>query len=360
MPAAVPMRNILYMYCYAWDLFHEGRTLAAELDADAPFQDLLAHVLAGAMTRLVRSGLARDYRARSAVVEPLRGCPDFAASIALLARRRRAIVSRFEELSLDTTRNRILKAAMHMLAAADGLDGGLRRRLGGLIRRMEPVGTLRLHAGSFAGHGHHRAAAGYRLPLALARLVLECRVPIAGTGGHRFVAPLGDEVAMGALFEAFVRNFLRREQDAFQVGRQTLQWRAEGAPDQLALLPLMRTDISLTDISLNAPGRRIIIEAKFYREALQHSHEVGKARSAHLYQLFSYLRNVPAMPGAPPVEGILLYPASGPPPAMDVVVHGHRLRLASIDLGAPWAAIRGQLLALSLPQAGRDAGAVPS
>ncbi len=355
MADAVPMRNVLYMYCYAWDLFHEGEALAADLDAELPFQDLLARVLAGAVARLVRAGLARDYRERSEAVEPLRGRPDFAASIALLARRRRAIVSRFEELSLDTPQNRILKAAMRLLAAADGLDGGLCRLLGGLLRRMEPVGALRLHAGSFAGLGHGRAAAGYRLPLALARLVLECRVPIAGTGGHRFVAPLDDEVAMGALFEAFVRNFLRREQDDFEVGRQTLQWRAEGAPDQLALLPRMQTDISLA-----APGRRIIIETKFYREALQYHHDIGRARSAHLYQLFGYLRNAPVLPDEPPVEGILLYPASGPPPAMDVVVHGHRVRLATLDLGAPWSAIRARLLALAAPHAGRDAGAVPS
>ena len=63
------------------------------------------------------------------------------------------------------------------------------------------------------------------------------------------------------------------------------------------------------DVILESPNRRIIMDAKFYRQALSTRFETSKLRSAHLYQLLAYLRNreATAEPG-PQHEGILLYP----------------------------------------------------
>jgi hypothetical protein len=51
---------------------------------------------------------------------------------------------------------------------------------------------------------------------------------------------------MGALFEAFVRNFLRREQRLFSVARPKVPWAvAAAASSDPRWLPDMQTDVSL-------------------------------------------------------------------------------------------------------------------
>ena len=61
---------------------------------------------------------------------------------------------------------------------------------------------------------------------------------------------------MGLLFQAFVRNFLEREQDTFNIAAPKVDWDLvpEAGSDPL-WLPEMRTDVVLTN-----PWRRIVIE----------------------------------------------------------------------------------------------------
>ena len=67
-----------------------------------------------------------------------------------------------------------------------------------------------------------------------------------------------EDAAMASLFERFLLNFYRREQTAFRVRSETLQWQATfGDLRDLEYLPMMRTDVSL-----ESPARKIVIDAK--------------------------------------------------------------------------------------------------
>ncbi|MFO7891762.1 MAG: restriction endonuclease, partial [bacterium] len=65
-----------------------------------------------------------------------------------------------------------------------------------------------------------------------------------------------------------------------------------------------------TDISLRSSTRKIIIDTKYYKEALKGNFNTEKVLSGHLYQLFSYIENQkkPDDPLTQNCEGILLYP----------------------------------------------------
>ena len=65
----------------------------------------------------------------------------------------------------------------------------------------------------------------------------------------------------------------------------------------------------------------------------------GKFRSEHLYQLAAYLQNLE--PGA---EGILLYPTAGVAVDQSYTLHGHRVRVTTLDLNRPWPEIASTLL----------------
>ena len=100
------------------------------------------------------------------------------------------------------------------------------------------------------------------------------------------------------------------------------------------------------DVILEAPNRRIIMDAKYYREVLG-GRFGGKLHSANLYQLLAYLRNreATAVPGSKH-EGMLLYPTVGETVAVDIRLEGFSIRARSIDLSQDWRNIRDDMLAL--------------
>jgi 5-methylcytosine-specific restriction enzyme subunit McrC len=51
-------------------------------------------------------------------------------------------------------------------------------------------------------------------------------------------------------------------------------------------LPSMRVDVFLRN-----KDRKIIIDTKYYAEAIQNYHGIEKFHSGNLYQIFSYLKN---------------------------------------------------------------------
>ena len=95
-----------------------------------------------------------------------------------------------------------------------------------------------------------------------------------------------DEKKMPMLFENFVKNFYQKEQSHYKVSSKRIYWDGTFADKASAeALPSMLTDVTLED-----PTRKIIIDCKFYKEALTQHHR-KTVSSANLYQLFAYLKN---------------------------------------------------------------------
>ena len=70
-----------------------------------------------------------------------------------------------------------------------------------------------------------------------------------------------------------------------------------------------------------------------------------RVRSGHIYQVFAYMRNLASAPDSPArVEGMLLYPAVDNSLDSEYEVHGHRLRVFTVDLDRDWADIHRSLL----------------
>jgi 5-methylcytosine-specific restriction enzyme subunit McrC len=145
---------------------------------------------------------------------------------------------------------------------------------------------------------------------------------------------------MGALFEAFVRNFLKHEQDQFQVSRDKVRWNVTADAAALKWLPEMQLDVLLS----SAAGR-MVIETKFYAQPFQERYDTQKLRSDHLYQLLTYLRHLGACPGPQP-SGLLLYAGAAQPIELRYEVAGVTVRVETLDLDQPWPMIRRDLLAM--------------
>ena len=142
----------------------------------------------------------------------------------------------------------------------------------------------------------HRNNSYYGFLLSICRLVHSLSMPDpAEGGGRRFRDLVSDEKVMERVFEEFIRNFYTlKKQEFHHVGSVHLKWNAVAADAaNLDLLPAMRTDLSLRSTT-----RSIIIDAKYYKDAIQQYYGTKKAHSGNLYQLL----RLSACGKAPPVE----------------------------------------------------------
>lgn len=345
MDRKIPIANIYYLLCYAWSHVDERDVVRLEeLEGLKRVHDLLGKVLAEGTFRLIRRGIDRGYREVREDLAGIRGKIAVGETAKRALRARSQVTCDFEELSHDVLHNRILRSTLRSLLRLPDLDSAVRARVRNAYTKLDGVSVVRLSRWLFQQVQLDRNRRYYRFLLSVCHLIHEQLLVDEQSGEARFTD--FSEERMEKLYEDFIIEFYRREQDRYRVNHQgrRIEWVNEGtADDQRSRIPRMEADVIL-----EGSDRRIIMDAKFYREALQSQYGgKPKMRSDHLYQLLAYLRNREATetPG-PKHEGMLLYPVVDAQVAADLRLEGFPIRARSIDLAQDWRDIHDDMLAL--------------
>lgn len=350
----IPIRNLYYLFCYAWRRFPDGGAVDVGVDSSPDLPNLFARLLVTDANRLLRRGLDRSYRSFIEETRAPRGRMLLDLIVKEQTLRRGAVICAVDELTTDVLHNQIIKASARALARRRGLDDEHAHELGLLVQRMAQVSDLRLNADTFRRVQLSRNNRQYGPLIKLCELVFHAQLPEEGGDGSRFADILKDEKLMAAVFEDFLRNFYAHEQRAFRVGRETMAWDARPLGDvDGAYLPAMETDITL-----RSRERTIVMDAKFYKEVLASRAGPGKVRSGHLYQLYAYLEHAALRAPHLPCGGALIYPAIGGELSLRYNLRGHEVLVRSIDLTQPWQDIRQALLEIPL-SFGKDIAPTP-
>ena len=351
----IPVRNLWLLMLYASDLFRiHGRNEVALEDDPDELPDLVGEILAHAVEQRQRRQLSLGYRSRNDVLHRVRGRIDVFATETrqLLARGR--VACRFDELTIDTPRNRFVRAALSRIAR--------------LARRPEVAHRCRKHASGLKmlGVGGHPPApaeiraerfgrhdADDRVMVAAARLAFDLALPTEAAGASPLPRPGRDEQWVRGVFERAVRGFygvvLSAQGWRVEPGGRWFQWAVErSTPGIDKILPQMRTDVVLEHRS---SGRRIVIDTKFNSILTSGWYREETLRSDYLYQIYAYLRSQAGLgdPLADRAEGVLLHPAVGRNIDETAVIQGHAIRFATVDLAAESGTIRRQLLKVTAP-----------
>jgi 5-methylcytosine-specific restriction enzyme subunit McrC len=326
----IPIGNIFYLFCYAWNRFKEGAhtRVAAENAPDTPH--LFARALLAALEAIGARALDRDYVEREADLRHIRGKINISRSMRLSVTHPGYAACVFSELEQDVIPNQIIKATLKQLIKTNVLESAARDAVFGRARWFADVSDVRVDTSMFRRVKLHRNNGHYGLALAICELIHHCLLPDEHNGGYRFRAPEDDDTLMAKVFEDFLRNFWRLEQSEYKVSVEQLSWAAIGSPDHLALLPDMRTDVVL-----RRPGRTIIADAKYYRSAVTSYFGVDKLISANIYQIQAYMRAMERTKGGE-TEGLLVYPTTSRTLELDYRIDDRMLRVRTVDLSAPW------------------------
>ena len=351
----IPVRNLWLLMLYASDLFRiHGKNVVALEDDPDELPDLVGELLAHAVEQRQRRRLSLGYRSRSDVLHRVRGRIDVLATETrrLLARGR--VACRFDELTIDTPRNRFVRAALGRIARlVRRRDVAHRcRKLASGLKTLgvgaHPPTPAEMRADRFGRHD-----ADDRFMVAAARLAFDLALPTETTGASALPRPDRDERWVRGLFERAVGGFygvvLTGRGWRVEPGGTRLRWPVErSTPGIGKVLPAMLTDVVLEH---RASGRRVVIDTKFTSILTRGWYREETLRSGYLYQMYAYLRSQAGRgdPIADRAEGVLLHPSVGRNIDETAVIQGHAIRFATVDLAAPSATIRRQLLMVAEP-----------
>jgi 5-methylcytosine-specific restriction enzyme subunit McrC len=351
MASTIPLRNIWLLFLYAADLvrFKDATRVQAEAARDLP--ELLARLLLQVVRQRLRRNLSRGYQPKQAVLTRVRGRIDVltTASGQLLEQGR--VACRFEEHTMDTPRNQLVRAALDYLAVM--LDTpevvheccALSQQLGRL-----GVSTNRPSRAALTTDQVSRNETADLLMVSLAQMVFEAFIPSEQAGQFHAVAVDANEHLVRRLFEKAVANALRLQMQplGWQVKRgRKLHWPVAHSSDGIKdHLPGMQTDIEMMHAGQR---RKLVIDTKFTQIFTETQYKTEALRSGYLYQLYAYLRTQEAelqANGIEHSEGMLLHPQCGQALDAYVDLQGHRIRFKTIDLMSTPEDFEKQLLSI--------------
>ncbi len=344
---SIPIKNLYYLLSYAWNKLEPLGPVEVAGDGPTELLNLLARVFNQATRNLLKRGLDQRYRPAARDLAGLKGKLLYSETLRRNLLYQQKTHCEFDEFSADILTNQILVATLRKLLRSPELDRSLRRVSRQLLAQFPHLSPRKIQGRDFQKlriHRHHRT---YELALSVSELLHRQLLPGEAAGTYQFLDFRRDERQMSQLFEAFLFQFYRQEQQRYEVRREHIHWklRTDQAPHR-DFLPLMRTDLSLENDT-----EKIIIDAKYYRRTLQEYFGKQSIQSSNLYQLFSYLLNQESEAAhSLQTRGILLYPTTSID--RDLVYHweGHPLEIRTVDLSQDWPLIHQRLLALLSPQ----------
>jgi len=339
----IPIQNVYYLLCYAWDKLAEKDVVSVEAIDATSLADLFARVLINGTNHLLKRGFDRGYVSQQEWTGRVRGRICFQEA----TRRNPTTTGRlpcdFDELSYSIVHNQILKATMRRLIRTYGLAAELSESLSQICHRLSDIADIELTSRVFGRVQLHRNNQFYEFLLKVCELIYRNLLVSEKSGTSKFMDFVQDRHQMAILFEEFVRNFYRLHAAEFEVRREDIYWWRWIAADKVAagLLPKMQTDISLT-----STRRKIIIDCKFTPEVTQHHFEAEKLHSSHLYQVYAYMSNLPEGKLTDTCEVMLLYPTVDSPLSASYMDKGRKISIRTINLNQPWEGIHQDLLGL--------------
>ena len=341
----VPIQNIYYLLCYAWNKLDERDVVDVSVSDYTHLVDLFAKVLINGTTYLFKKGLDRDYVDIEEDTRSLRGKIQISPSIKRNLFHQSMASCRFDELSYDVPHNQILKAAFRILLRVRELEKSLKEEVSVLYKRFPNVSDIALESRHFGMVRLNRNNYFYDFLLRVCRIIHESVLVDEKTGMASFMDFVRDDYRMAYVFEEFVRNFYRKEQTGFKVGREYIKWAIAELGAYDAYLPGMETDTSLT---AKDNSRKIVVETKYYKNIF-HTWRGSQEKfiSAHLYQLYAYLKNLGSKGGVDSnCEGILLYAAVDQDVDFRSSRPGHDLRVKTLNLDQDWKGIYEELIGM--------------
>ena len=335
----IRVRNLFHMLAYAFSALTEQGYRAVAMEDFDNAVELCAAILERGVSLQLKRGLGQEYVNRTEARSSLRGTIKVTESVKSQAVWRRQLVCSYDEFSVDTTMNRVIKATVALLVRAD-ISRARKQSLKKLMVFFADVRDIDLHTVDW-NMRYDRNNRTYRMLMAVCWLVVKGLLQTQSDGATRMM-DFFDEQRMSRLYEKFILEYYRREYPRLRASASFVEWALDDGMSEG--LPAMRSDITLS-----AGGRVLIIDAKYYAATMQRNFDKRSVHSGNLYQIFAYVKNKQAAleraGESVEVSGMLLYAATDEEVQPDFTyrMSGNQIGVRTLDLDRPFEEIRAQL-----------------
>jgi len=340
----IPIENIYYLLCYAWDKLDEKDLVKVAVDDRTELLDLFTKILINGTRIVLKRGIEKSYVGETLEIAGVKGKLELSSTLKSgLFLKQRTICS-IDEFSGDILSNQILLTTLHRLIRTRNIDSSFKKQIKSLIWMLPGIRIIELNNRVFSQVRLHRNNRFYAFLIKVCHIIYQNSLPTENPGEWLFKDFLRDKHQMNRLFEAFLFNFYKKEFSAWIIRKEYINWQFK-TPVELhrESLPCMKTDITIE----NKQGK-LIIDAKYYQETLKSNYNKEKIHSANLYQLFSYLLNQRNSPSAYQTRGILIYPTIENEVDLEYWYDQHQIQIKTVNLNMNWKQIEDRLKCIVL------------
>ena len=333
----IPVQNIYYMLSYAFQVLNEQGYKDIATEQFDNVAELCAAILSKGVAVQLKRGLGKEYIPQTETLSSLRGKVDITESIKTQTLLRKQLICTYDDFTVNSYLNRILKTTMELLLHAD-VSKVRKKAIRKLMIYFADVDVLDVHTINW-NMRYDRNNQTYRMLISICYLVVKGLLQINTDGSTRLMDFI-DEQRMCRLYEKFILEYYRKEHPEITARASQIPWQLDdGFSD---MLPVMQSDITLSK-----GNRTLIIDAKYYAHNTQTQYNVHTLHSGNLYQVFTYVKNKDAEYGDTlhEVSGMLLYAKTDEQIQPDHVYHmsGNKISVRTLDLNCQFSAIAAQL-----------------
>ena len=279
--------------------------------------------------------LNREYITETSELSTLRGKIEINDSINQMSFLKKKLVCSYDEFSIDSYMNRILKSVMLLLLKSD-ISTDRKQGLKSLLVYFSTVRTVDLYHVNWKIR-YNQNTQGYQMLMGICYLLVQGLLQTQKNGSLKLMDFL-DAQRMSHLYEKFVLEYYRKHFPELNASPSSVEWDAEG---ELQYLPAMKTDITLTDKKQN---KTLIIDTKFYSHTMQVQFDKYSYHSGNMYQVLSYVKNKESSFDGE-VSGMLLYAKTDESltPNQNLKILGNHFCIRTLDLNTDFDQIKNEL-----------------
>ena len=334
----IPIQNIYYMLSYAFQVLNEQgyKNIATEQFHNTA--ELMAAILEKGIAIQLKRGLGKEYIPQTEALSSLRGKIDIAESIKTQSMLRKQLICTYDEFSVNSTMNRIIKSTVALLLRSN-ISKQRKKNLRKLMMYFGEVNFIDLHTVNWNVQ-YNRNNQTYRMLISVCYLVVKGLLQTQSDGSTQLMDFL-DEQRMCRLYEKFILEYYRKEyKDQITANASQIPWQLDN--EENTMLPVMQSDIMLQH-----DNRVLIIDAKYYEHSTQVQFDKHTLHSSNLYQIFTYVKNkeYELRDREHKVSGMLLYAKTKEEvyPNNVYQMSGNQITVRTLDLNLPFSDIAKQL-----------------
>lgn len=341
----IKIQNIYYMLSYAFKVLKEQgyeKCLVEDFENTA---ELLSAILVKGINSQIKKGLRKEYLEVQEPLSCLRGKINVSDSIKTQSLMKQQLVCRYDEFSINTYLNQIIKTTLLVLLKND-ISKTRKKEIRNTLLYLGDIDVLDIHRINWSLH-YNKNNQTYQMLINVCYLILKGLLSQEQKGNVNLQKYL-DEQRMSRLYEKFILEYYRKEHPELNVSSSQITWQLDEGSSSL-FLPAMQSDIMLSK-----GHKTLIIDAKYYARTMQTNFDRNTLHSGNLYQIFTYVKNKDTQLKKNAttecvVAGILLYAKTDEAITLDndFQMSGNRISVKTLDLNFPFIEIAKQLDALA-------------